>query len=51
MGNIRLINIKNRAYYLFKDMINTKDFDTSLLKLDKKYIQKYWYMQYWLNRN
>ena len=51
MGNIRLINIKNRPYYFFKDMINTKDFDTSLRKIDKEYMQKYLYLQYWLNRN
>ena len=32
MGNI---NIKNRTYYLFNDMINIKDFDSSLLKINK----------------
>ena len=30
------INIKNRNYYTYDDMINIKDFDSSLLKLDKK---------------
>ena len=35
MGNIKEINIKNRTYY-FDDMINIKDFDPSLLKIDKK---------------
>ena len=35
MRNIKQINIKNRTYYLFNDMINIKDFDSSLLKLDK----------------
>ena len=36
MGNIKQINIKNRAYYFFNDMINIKDFDSSLIKIDKK---------------
>ena len=30
------LNIKNRTYYLWNDLINLKDFDPSLLKLDKK---------------
>ena len=36
MGNIKQINIKNRTYYFFNDMINIKEFDSSLLKRDKK---------------
>ena len=36
MGNIKEINIKNRAYYFFDDMINIEDFDPNLLKIDKK---------------
>ena len=36
MGNIKEIDIKNRTYYLFDDMINIKDFDPSLLKIDKE---------------
>ena len=27
MGNIKQINIKNRTYYFFNDMINFEDFD------------------------
>ena len=30
------INIKNRTCFFFYDMINLKDFDPSLLKIDKK---------------
>ena len=30
------LNIKNRTYYFFNDVINIKDFDWSLLKIDKK---------------
>ena len=29
-------NIKNTTYYFYNDIINLKDFDPSLLKLDKK---------------
>ena len=36
MGNIKQINIKNRGYYLFNDVISIKDFDSNLLKIDKK---------------
>ena len=36
MGNIKQINIKNHTYYFFNDMINIKDFDFSLLKIDKQ---------------
>ena len=36
MGNIKQINIKNRTYYFFNDMTNIKDFDPSLISLDKK---------------
>ena len=36
MGNIKKINIKNRTYYFFDDMINIEDFDPNLLKIDKK---------------
>ena len=33
---IKQLNIKNRTYYFYDDIINLKDFDPSLLKLDKK---------------
>ena len=33
---IKQINIKNRTYYFYDDIINLKVFDPSLLKLDKK---------------
>ena len=35
MGNIKQINIKNCTYYFFNN-INIKDFDSSLIKIDKK---------------
>ena len=36
MGNIKQIKIKNRTYYFFNDMINIKDIELSLVKIDKK---------------
>ena len=36
MGKIREINIKNRTYCFYNDQINLKDFDASMLKIDKK---------------
>ena len=36
MGSIKEINIKNRTYYFFDEMINTKNFDSNLLKIGKK---------------
>ena len=36
MGSIKEINIKNRTYYFFDDMINIKYFHSNLLKIDKK---------------
>ena len=30
------LDIKNRTYCFYNDLINIKDFDASLLKLDKK---------------
>ena len=32
----RQMNIKNRTYYFDNDLINIKDFEARLLKLDKK---------------
>ena len=39
MGN-KKININNRTYYFFNDMVNIADFDWSLLKIEKKSYKK-----------
>ena len=44
MGHIMQIHIKNRTYYFFNDMINIKDFDSSLKKNRHKILQKYWHL-------
>ena len=36
MGEIKQINIKNRTYSFYNDIIDLKDFDAKLLKIDKK---------------
>ena len=36
MGVVKQIDIKNRTYYFYNDMIDIKTFDSDLLKIDIK---------------
>ena len=36
MSSIKQINIKNPTHYFFNNVINIKNFDSNLLKVDKK---------------
>ena len=36
MGEVKQINIKNRTYHFYSDIIDIKNFDAWLLKIDKK---------------
>ena len=36
MGEVRQINVKTRTYYFYNDIIDLKNFDARLLKIDKK---------------
>ena len=36
MAEVKQINIKNQTYYFYNDIINIKNFDAELLKIDKK---------------
>ena len=36
MAKTKQMNIKNKTYYFYNDLINIADFDKRLLKLDKK---------------
>ena len=36
MRKIKVINIKNKAYYFYDIVVNIKDFDSNLPKIDKK---------------
>ena len=37
MGKVKQIEIKNRTYYFYNDIINLKNFESNLLKIDKKH--------------
>ena len=36
IGEVKQINIKNRTYYFYNDIIDLKNFDARLLKIEKK---------------
>ena len=36
MGEVKQINIKNRTYYFYSDIIDLKNFEPNLSKIDKK---------------
>ena len=36
MGTVKQINIKNRTYYFYNDIINLKNFESKLLIIDEK---------------
>ena len=36
MGELKQINIKNRTYYFYNDVINLDESDGSKIKVDKK---------------
>ena len=40
MGEVEQIKIKYQTYFLYNDMINLKDFELNLLKIDKKYYKE-----------
>ena len=37
MGKVKQIEIKSRSYYFYNNMINLKNFESNLLKIDKKH--------------
>ena len=39
MVTTKQLNIKNRTYYFYDELINLKDFNPKLLKLDKKFFK------------
>ena len=36
MGLVKQINIKNRTYFFYNSIIDLENFDSRLLKIDKK---------------
>ena len=51
MESFKEINIKNRAFYFFNDMINIKNFNTNQNKKDKNSYKKYWHLLHWIYHN
>ena len=47
-GEVKQINIKIQTFYFYNDMINLKDFESGLLKIDKKHYKgiKIYYIGY-----
>ena len=45
MGTVKQIDIKNRTYYFYNDMVDIRKFDSNLLKIDKK-SYRHWYLQH-----
>ena len=41
MENVKQIEIKNLTYYFYNDVISTEEFDSNLLKIDKKLYQDF----------
>ena len=39
MAITKQMNIKNRTYYFYNDLIKLFDFDLNMLKLDKKHLK------------
>ena len=39
MKEVKQINIKNRPYYFYNDTIDLKQFDATLLKIDKNQLK------------
>ena len=36
MEKVKELNIKNQTYYYFNDIVDIQDFQSNLLKIDKK---------------
>ena len=49
MGEVKELNIKNRTYYYFNDIIDIKDFQSNLLGIGKKQYKDT--DIYWLHHN
>ena len=43
---VEQVKIKNRTYYFYNNTINIEEFNSSLLKIDKKIVQRYTYIYY-----
>ena len=39
MGVVKQVDIKNRPYHFYNDMVNIKNFNPDLLKIDKNHLK------------
>ena len=48
MGKVKQIELKNRTYYFRSDLLNPKNFDSKLLKIEKKHYKgiSIYYIEY-----
>ena len=44
----RQLNIKNRSYYFYNDLINILNFESNNLKLDKNELIRFRHFLHWL---
>ena len=64
MGEVKQIEIKNWTYYFYNDIINLKNFELNLLKIDKSHtktlifttldtlqLKKWWLWKYLLGKS
>ena len=50
-NKVKDINIKNRTYYFFNDIINIENFDLNDIKIDEKTYKIYSYLLHWTRDN
>ena len=51
MGKVKQVETKNWTYYFYNDIINIEEFNSNLLKIDKKFYNEYWYLPDWVYHN
>ena len=42
------MGVINQSYYFYNDIIDLKNFDARLLKIDKKLFKGIWYLLHWI---
>ena len=47
-NKVKDISIKNHIYYFSDDIMNIKFFDPNNIKIDEKFILKYFYILHWI---
>ena len=48
MATTKKMNVKNRTYYFYNDLIKLFDFDPNMLKQDKENIHGHKYLLLWI---